>query len=176
MRATVIVVVGGKKSGKTTTIEVLIRELAKRGYRVAAVKHIPEPDFTMDREGKDTWKFAQSGAKTVVGFSADEIATIEKIGTRSISIEEILQRCGDADVVFLEGFRKLIAQKPDILKIVAVKSPEEALKALKDFAPILAFTGPCSTENLNLKAPYVNVATNPEKMADLIEKAMKSSS
>jgi len=176
LKRIVIVVVGSKKSGKTTTIELLIKKMAKRGYRVAAVKHIPEPDFTMDREGKDTWRFAQSGAKTVVGVSANEIATVEKMDTRDISIERILQRCIDADVVFLEGFRKLVAKKSDILKIVVVRSREEALEAAEEFAPILAFTGPYSPVSLDLKAPYVDLATNPDKMVDLIEKAMKSRS
>jgi molybdopterin-guanine dinucleotide biosynthesis protein MobB len=48
------------------------------------VKHIPEPNFTIDREGKDTWRYAQAGATTVVGVSADEIATIEK-GSKTTS-------------------------------------------------------------------------------------------
>ena len=54
----VIAVVGIKSSGKTTTIEALTKELTKRGYKIAVVKHIPEPDFTIDTVGKDTWRFA----------------------------------------------------------------------------------------------------------------------
>ena len=66
MKAAIIAVVGSKKSGKTTTIEALTRELVKRGFKVAAVKHVSEPDFTMDTKGKDTWRFAQAGARIVI--------------------------------------------------------------------------------------------------------------
>jgi molybdopterin-guanine dinucleotide biosynthesis protein MobB len=40
MKPKVIAVVGGKKVGKTTTTENLIKELTRRGLKVAAVKHI----------------------------------------------------------------------------------------------------------------------------------------
>jgi len=59
----VIAVVGTKKSGKTTTIENLVKELTKRGHKLAVIKHISKPDFTIDTAGKDTWKFARAGAK-----------------------------------------------------------------------------------------------------------------
>jgi tetrahydromethanopterin S-methyltransferase subunit A len=74
--------------------------------------------------------------------------------------------------VFLEGFRKFVAGKKAIPKIVVVKSAEEVLEATKNIKPILAFTGPCSTENLNLEIPYVNVLKNPEKIADIVEKVV----
>lgn len=173
MKTTVIAVVGSKSSGKTTTIEVLTKELTKRGYKVAAVKHIPEPNFTMDREGKDTWRFAQSGAETIVSVASNEIVTIEKVDVKIFSLKQILQRCKSHDIVFLEGFRKLVSINRDVQKIVAVKSAEEALEAVKTFDPVLAFTGPHSTENLNLKVPYINVLKNPEKIADLVEKVAR---
>lgn len=173
MKPTAIAIVGGKKSGKTTIIELLIRELTKRGYMVAAVKHIPEPNFTIDKEGKDTWRFAEAGAKTVVSIAEDEIAKIEKVNTKNISVEQILQTCWNSDIVFLEGFRKLVAQEKDVIKIVVTNSREETLDASKEFSPILAFTGLFPTQSLNLKAPYVNVTECPEKLADLIEKAAR---
>jgi molybdopterin-guanine dinucleotide biosynthesis protein B len=169
----VIAIVGGKSSGKTTTIEALTRELTKRGYKIAAVKHIPESNFTMDTVGKDTWRFAQSGAKTVISVASDEMAIIEKVEAKNFSLKEILQKCRGNDIVFLEGFRKLVSKNRDIDKIVNVKSAEEALEAAKDFKPILAFTGPYSTENLKMKIPYVDILKNPEKIADIVEKLVK---
>jgi molybdopterin-guanine dinucleotide biosynthesis protein MobB len=173
LKTTVIAVVGSKSSGKTTIIEVLTNELTRRSYKVAAVKHIPEPNFTIDREGKDTWRFAQSGAKTIVSVSSDEIATIEKIDTTSFCLEEILRRCGDVDLVLLEGFKKLVGKNYGILKIVTVKSAEEALEASKTFKPILAFTGLHSIETLNLNIPHINVLKNREKIVGLVEKNVK---
>jgi molybdopterin-guanine dinucleotide biosynthesis protein B len=173
LKATVVAVVGRKSSGKTTTMEVLTKELTKRGYKVAAVKHVPEPNFTIDTEGKDTWRFAKAGAKTIVSVASGEVATIEKIDVTSFSLEDILQKCGNNNMIFLEGFRKLVGENLDVPKIVTVKSAEEAFEASKTFKPILAFTGPYSTETLNLNAPYINVFKNPEKIADMVEKVAR---
>jgi molybdopterin-guanine dinucleotide biosynthesis protein MobB len=173
LKTTVIAVVGSKSSGKTTTIEVLTKELTKRGYKIVAVKHIPEPNFTIDTEGKDTWRFAQSGAKMIVSVSSDEIATIEKIDTTSLSLEEILHRCRGVDFVFLEGFKKLVGKNYDIPKIVTVKSAKEALEASETFKPILTFTGLHSIENLNLNVPYSNVIQNKKEIVGIVEKNAK---
>lgn len=174
MKTKVIAIVGSKSSGKTTTIENLIKVLSERGYKVAAVKHISELNFTIDTKGKDTWKFAQSGAKTIVSVASHEIATIEKIDKENFSLEKILKKCEGNDIVFLEGFRALVSKEKTIPKIVVVKTQEEALNAQALFNPILVFAGPFSTEKLNLKIPYVNALKNPEKIADIIEKAIKA--
>ena len=173
METTVIAVVGNKGSGKTITIEVLTKELTKRGYKIAVVKHIPEPNFTIDTEEKDTWRFAQSGAKTIVSVASDEIATIEKIDTTSFSLEEILQRCKGIDLVFLEGFKKLVGKNHDIPKIVTVKSSKEALEALETFKPILTFTSLYPIETINLNVPYSNVLQNKKEIVDIVEKNAK---
>lgn len=167
----VIAVVGSKSSGKTTTIEALTRELTARGYKIAVVKHIPEPDFTIDTKGKDTWRFAQSGAETIISVASSEIATIEKVKAKDFPLEEILRKCKGYDIVFLEGFKNFVSGKKHIAKIVVVGSAKEASEATKNFEPILAFTGSYSTEKLNLKIPYVDVLKNPEKIADIVEKA-----
>jgi molybdopterin-guanine dinucleotide biosynthesis protein MobB len=171
-KTAVIAVVGSKSSGKTTTIEALTRELTKRGYKIAVVKHIPEPDFTIDTVGKDTWRFAQSGAKTIISVALDEIATIEKVKAKNFPLKEILQKCRGHDIVFLEGFRKFVGKKKDIHKIVVVKTDKEVSDAAKSFKPILAFTGPYTTQNMNLKIPYIDVLKNPEKIADIVEKVV----
>ena len=169
----IFAVVGSKNSGKTTTIEVLTRELTKRGYKIAAIKHIPEPNFTIDKTGKDTWRFAQSGAKTIISVASNEIATIEKASTENFSLKEILQKCKVHDIIFVEGFRKLVAKDRSIYKIVVVKSLEEASEAVKNFEPLLAFTGPYSTEAVHPKIPYVDLLKNPEKIADIVENVVK---
>jgi len=165
----IIAVVGSKKSGKTTTTENLIKELTKRGYKVAAIKHISEPDFTIDIAGKDTWRYAQAGAKTVISVAANEIATIEKVTTESVSLKTLLKKCRGNDVVLIEGLKKLAALKKNIPKIVVVKSMKEAVNALETFKPVLAFSGPYSTETLGFEAPYADGLKNPQKLADIVE-------
>jgi molybdopterin-guanine dinucleotide biosynthesis protein B len=168
----VIAVVGTKKSGKTTTIENLIQELTQRGYAVAAIKHVPEPDFTIDTPGKDTWRYAKAGAKIIISAAANEIATIEKTTIASMPLSALLKKCKNSDVVFIEGLKKLVATKRDIPKIVVVKSMEEAENAFNLFKPILAFSGGYNTENLGSEVPYVDGMKNPEKLADIIENTL----
>jgi molybdopterin-guanine dinucleotide biosynthesis protein B len=170
----VIAIVGSKSSGKTTTIEILTRELTRRGYKIAAAKHIPEPNFTIDREGKDTWRFAKSGAKTIISVASNEMATIEKLEEASLSLKKILMKCEGNDIVLLEGFKELVSKKRSIQKIVVVKSEKEVVEALKSFKPILAFIGPYSTESMKLRIAYVDVLKSPEKIADIVEKAIKA--
>jgi molybdopterin-guanine dinucleotide biosynthesis protein B len=170
---TVVAVVGGKKTGKTTVTENLTRELTRRGYRVAAVKHISEPDFTIDTEGKDTWRFAQAGSRTIIGISSGEIATIEKVNTENLPFEDLLKKCRDSDVVILEGFRKLTAKSREVVKIAVLKSAEDATEAEKNFSPLLAFAGLSSLVVTKSTVPYVNVLKNAERLADLVEKTIR---
>jgi len=169
LKTQAIAVVGSKKSGKTTTTEKLIRELTNRGYKVAAIKHISEPDFTIDTPGKDTWKYAQAGAETIISAAANEIATIEKTHLTSMSLEALIKKCRGNDIIFIEGFKKLVATKKSIPKIVVVKSMKDAIKALETYKPVIAFSGPYSTENPDSQIPYANALKNPEKLANIIE-------
>jgi molybdopterin-guanine dinucleotide biosynthesis protein B len=164
-----IAVVGTKKSGKTTTIENLTRELAKRGYKVAAIKHIPEPDFTIDTPGKDTWRYQQAGAKTIIAVSPNETATIEKTST---SLQAVLKKCEGNDISLIEGLKKTVAQDPNIPKIAVTTSQEQAEAALEAYKPIIAFSGPHNPKNTRI--PYADATKNPEKLADLIEKTLKA--
>jgi molybdopterin-guanine dinucleotide biosynthesis protein MobB len=173
MKPQVIAVVGTKKSGKTTTTENLIRELTRRGYKVAAIKHVPEPDHTIDTPGKDTWRYAQAGARTIVSAAPNEIATIEKTSLETVSIDALLKRCRGTDVVFIEGLKKRVAKRKNIPKIVVTKTMDEAVNATENYKPIIAFSGPYDTENLNFETPYADSLTNPEKLADIIEKILK---
>jgi molybdopterin-guanine dinucleotide biosynthesis protein MobB len=170
LKPRVVAVVGRKKSGKTAIIELLTRELVGRGYRVAAVKHIPEPEFTIDQEGKDTWRFVQAGATTVVGVSEHEIATIERINTHDISLERILRKCKESDLVLVEGFRDLVSKNDEIAKILVVTSAEETAKDLQTFHRAIALTGITQPRMEKMNIPFVNSRKNLKELADLIEK------
>jgi molybdopterin-guanine dinucleotide biosynthesis protein B len=94
---------GRSKTGKTTLIVKLIRELKDKGYRVGSVKNIHSPNFTIDTEGKDTWEHTQAGSEVVVANSKDETAFIVN---RNMNPSEILRFMGsiaDLDIVIIEG-------------------------------------------------------------------------
>ena len=173
MRPKVIAVVGKHNAGKTTTVEAAIRELRKKGLTIAAIKTIHEPGFTIDTENKDTWRFAQAGANTIVAVSPSEITTIEKVDTSNLTLDQILDRCGDVDIVILEGSKKL-HENLQIPPIVAVASEEEAREASDSMKLIVAFTGPYPTDKSKSKIPYVDVNKNPSRLADMIIDAIRT--
>ena len=71
--------VGESKSGKTSLIVEITEALSGRGYEVATIKHIANPDFTtIDTRGTDTYRHANAGASLVVGASSGETAFILK--------------------------------------------------------------------------------------------------
>jgi molybdopterin-guanine dinucleotide biosynthesis protein B len=101
----IIVIVGRSKSGKTSLIEQLIPEFIKRGYRVATIKH-HDQDFTIDQEGKDTWRHKQAGAQSVIISSPHKVAVIED-SPRDLSLDELANRfIRQADIIIAEGFKR----------------------------------------------------------------------
>jgi len=87
-------------TGKTTYIESLIAELKRRGLRVGAIKHDAH-EFELDREGKDSWRFAKAGADVVALSSATKCAVMEY---RPLDFEAVVSRIRDVDVIIAEGW------------------------------------------------------------------------
>jgi len=172
----IIAVVGSRQSGKTTAIETIIQGLTKRGRKVAAIKHIPEEDFTMDAEQKDTWRYTKSGAQTVASVAPHEIAIIKKGDTTKLSVDQISRICqNNFDLLILEGFRKLVEKESTVHKIIAAKTMEEVLEASKRYKPILAFVGPLPSQATKLQIPYINPFKEPEKLVNLVNEKLGAS-
>jgi molybdopterin-guanine dinucleotide biosynthesis protein B len=171
----IVAVVGSRKSGKTTAIEALVKGLTSKGYRVATVKHISKPDFTIDTKGKDTWRHTKAGAVVTLSIAPNELAFIKKVDTTKYELAEIVKHCEDeADIIILEGFRDLVAQNPLIPKIVAVKNREEAKETSEYFKPIIALVGAISAKPKELRIPYVDDALRePEKLVEIVENKVK---
>ncbi len=100
----VIGICGYQNSGKTTLIEELIRRLKKEGYRIATIKNIPKR-FSIDTEGKDTWRHGEAGASVVVSSSPNETAFIFKRGMDLKEIVDILNKIARPDLILVEGRR-----------------------------------------------------------------------
>ena len=90
-------------SGKTTLIEKIVMILRKKGLRVAVVKHA-SAGFDLDKPGKDSWRFQQAGAGTVVLVGPTQMAVIKNI-EKDPTVEELQQWAGDADIIIHEGFK-----------------------------------------------------------------------
>ena len=165
----IIAVVGSSNSGKTTAVEALIKGLSKRGYTVASAKHIPDPKFTIDTEGKDTWRYAKAGASSVLSVAPEELTVIKKVDTTEYGLEQIVAETPDeVDIVILEGFKGLVEQDTTIPKIVATKMDEEISEALKRYRNILAFIGHIPDGKVDTEAPFIDALKEPQKLVDLV--------
>jgi molybdopterin-guanine dinucleotide biosynthesis protein B len=69
----IVGIIGPSGSGKTSLIRRLVPELKKRKIKVAVIKHCPH-GFDLEREGKDSWRFAEAGAQAVAMVSRDRLA------------------------------------------------------------------------------------------------------
>ena len=87
-------------TGKTTLLEKIVRELKQRGLRVCAIKQDAH-HIQLDREGKDSWRFAQAGADMVIVSGTEQTAVIER---RARSLEQNLEAVHDVDIILVEGY------------------------------------------------------------------------
>ena len=95
---------GKSNSGKTTLVEKLITALKEKGYKVASAKNIHVENFSMDSEGKDTWRHSKAGAEVVVANSEDEVTFIVNNGLAPKDVCGILQIIAEPDIIIVEGF------------------------------------------------------------------------
>jgi molybdopterin-guanine dinucleotide biosynthesis protein B len=97
---------GPSNSGKTETIIRLVKHFSGKNYKVATIKHIPG-EFSIDLEGKDTWKMGSSGAELVVASSDNETTFIFKKGMDPRKILQIMTTLNDYDLILIEGFKSI---------------------------------------------------------------------
>ena len=118
-------------TGKTTYLERLIAELKRRGLRLGVIKHDAH-EFQLDREGKDSWRFARAGADAVAVADGGKWALMDY---RPAALGDILSRFRDVDLILVEGWHaeaeNLIGLyrgesgkglKPDLADCIAVVS------------------------------------------------------
>ena len=174
----VIAAIGTSGSGKTTTLEYLITNLTKEGYKIGAIKHIHLQNFTLDREGTNTWRYAKAGAKIVVGLSPHEIATIKKTETSSTQIDQIIKSLEpeNLDIIFIEGLHDTMSKRSDIPKIITAKDPTDLDEALKKAVkPILAIAGLVAL-NINKKdedgVPYIKIPSDGPRLLKIVKEQL----
>ncbi len=93
---------GPSNSGKTTIIEKIAKRLIPN-YRVAIVKHDPKDKAIFDKEGKDSYRFFQTGAEVVVTSPA----RTTYFSHHSKEIDQIIQMLGSFDLLMVEGLKYL---------------------------------------------------------------------
>ncbi len=93
---------GPSNSGKTTLIEKVARILIA-DYKIAIVKNDPKDKAVFDVEGKDSWKFFQTGAEVVVTSPT----RTTYFSHRHKRVEEIIDMVNDFDYLLVEGLKTL---------------------------------------------------------------------
>lgn len=125
-------------TGKTTVMENVIDELVRRGYEVGAVKSDCH-GFEMDVPGKDSWRFAQAGAKAIAVVGTEQYALVQKTSQKK-NLDEIIGLMENVQIVIVEGFT--LAGKPKIEVIrqekgtSIVSSDEELIAIVTDVTEI----------------------------------------
>ena len=108
----IISVVGQSKSGKTTFLEALVRELTSRKYRIGTLKHTSH-SFEMDSEGKDSYRLKQSGSVIGGVFTNDSIGVVRDFNEKEDLDRIIADVFNDMDLVLIEGYK--LGKYPKIL-------------------------------------------------------------
>ena len=96
--------IGYSNSGKTTLIERLIPLFRARGLSVSAIKNAHH-GFDMDRPGKDSFRYRESGAGQVLIATALRWALLTETPERASTLDELLARLEPCDLVIIEGFK-----------------------------------------------------------------------
>ena len=94
---------GPSNSGKTTAIVKVASILQDNGFKVCIVKHDPKDKAVFDREGKDSFKFSQTGADVAV-VSPNKTTLFKK---STSNIHEMVELFQDFDYLLVEGLKTL---------------------------------------------------------------------
>lgn len=154
----VVSIVGRSGSGKTTLLEKLIRELKRRGYRVALVKHHYHAGFECDVPGKDSYRFAQAGADHVIIAAPDKVAHVRRC-EHEPTLEEVVANIHGVDLILTEGYKRA-----DVPKIEVSRS-ERRSELLCTADELIAIA---SEQRFDVDVPQFGLE-DVGRLADLIE-------
>ncbi|WP_305042277.1 molybdopterin-guanine dinucleotide biosynthesis protein B [Geoalkalibacter sp.] len=163
MTPPVVSIVAKSGTGKTTLLEKLIAEMKTRGYRVGAIKHDAH-SFSIDHEGKDSWRLTQAGADTMLITSPAQIAMVKKNpGPEEVPLAESIRTYfGDVDIVLTEGFKRSSMPKIEVHR--RERSPALLCRGEEHDPTLIAVA---SDEPLELDVPVFNI-NDAQGLCDLI--------
>ena len=104
-------VVGWKNSGKTTLVTALIAEFARRGMRIASVKHAHHA-FDIDDGDTDSARHRRAGAAQVAIVSSKRWAVVTELGTSpEPAFADVIAALAPADLIIVEGYKSAAIPK-----------------------------------------------------------------
>ncbi|MCP4446416.1 MAG: molybdopterin-guanine dinucleotide biosynthesis protein B [Myxococcales bacterium] len=118
----VLCFVGLSNCGKTTLNARVIEVLAKRGFKIGALKHASH-GFHMDKPGKDTDRFRSAGAYAI-GIASNTERAVVTTTDRPTTLAELVEALPPGlDLVLCEGYANQPAMK------IGVHRPNAVLPA-----------------------------------------------
>lgn len=102
MHSLAVAFTGPSNSGKTTAILNIANILSKK-YKLSIIKHDPKDKAVFDTQGKDSFKFSQTGAKVVV--TSPKKTTL--LTQQNMNLDEIINLLMPFDFLFVEGLKNL---------------------------------------------------------------------
>ena len=115
---------GPSNSGKTTLIEKIAKRLIS-SYKLAIIKNDPSDKAVFDKEGKDSYKFFQTGAEVVVTSPT----RTTYFSHRKKELDEIISMIGDFDLLLVEGLKTLPLPRIGVFRGKADESYFDYIKA-----------------------------------------------
>lgn len=132
-------IVGWKNSGKTGLMERLVAEFVSRGVTVSTIKHAHH-EFDVDQPGKDSFRHRAAGAQEVLLASANRWVLMHELrGAEEPSLQELLSKLGEVDLVLVEGFKnedhpKIEAHRAETQQSLLAKN-DRAIRAVASNVP-----------------------------------------
>jgi molybdopterin-guanine dinucleotide biosynthesis protein MobB len=165
MNTPVVSIVAKSGTGKTTLLEKLIAEMKHRGYKVGAVKHDAH-SFSIDHEGKDSWRLTQAGADTMLITSPDKLAMVNQYQAdkEPTLTETVATYCKDVDIVLTEGFKRSTMPK---IEVHRQERSEKILCRDEEYDPTLIAVA--SNSPLEVDVPLFDI-NDARGLCDLIIK------
>ena len=168
-------VIGLKKSGKTTVTEGIVASLRARGYHVGTVKSMVQSVFSMDTEGKDTYRHGKAGAEFTISLSLGETVLLQRHdgGRRRIQDISHLFTVGTQSVV-CEGLEDPGAPQ---LQVVCLRDPDDMERTVQvrmvDQKSIICLSGLIAQKGRgNLPYPLFNIM-EPSEREELVDRIIE---
>ncbi len=103
MKNLAVAFTGPSNSGKTTLIEKVAKLLISQNQKVSIIKNDPKDKAKFDIEGKDSYKFFQTGANVVVTSPTRTTMFFNEY----MDLDRIIDGLGDFDFLLVEGLKNL---------------------------------------------------------------------
>ncbi len=153
---------GPSNSGKTTII-VKIAEILIKERKIAIIKNDPKDKALFDKEGKDSYKFSQTGADVAV-ISPKRTTLFLK---REKSLEDIINFLGDFDLLMVEGLKTFPLPRIGIFR-------DKLDESYFDYCDALAIDESINLSDYSIKREIdILNLNNPQEIISWIDKNSK---